>query len=63
MQREKNLLHQTHAEFVVGPALRSRSGVRNTAGFTRHGVREMKSIIDGLGDDAKATIFAAARIR
>lgn len=32
-------------------------------GFTRQGVREMKSIIDGLGDDAKTTILAAARIR
>lgn len=32
-------------------------------GFTRHGVREMRSIIESLGEDAKMTIFAAARIR
>jgi hypothetical protein len=32
-------------------------------GFTQKGIREMKSIIEGLGEDAKKTIFAAARIR
>ena len=32
-------------------------------GFTQQGIREMKSIIGGLGEDAKKTLFAAARIR
>ena len=31
-------------------------------GFTQKGIREMKSIIEGLGEDAKKTILAAARI-
>ena len=32
-------------------------------GFTQQGIREMKSIVDGLGEDAKAILFAAARIK
>jgi len=29
----------------------------------QQGIREMKSIIDGLGEDAKKILFAAARIK
>ena len=32
-------------------------------GFTQQGIREMKSIIHGLGEDAKRILFAAARIK
>jgi hypothetical protein len=32
-------------------------------GFTQQGIREMKSIVDGLGEDAKKILFAAARIK
>lgn len=32
-------------------------------GFTQQGIREMKSIIDGFGKDAKDILFAAARIK